>query len=69
MTMILAGLVYWSKNLALYLVAYRIDRNAAVYIKREREHGLETGINNTQRYITIRIDAWGHSQNAKYQDE
>ena len=31
-----AGLVCWSKNLTMYLVAYRVDRNAAVYLK-ERE--------------------------------
>ena len=31
-----AGLVCWSKKLPMYLVAYRVDRNAAVYLK-ERE--------------------------------
>ena len=31
-----ASLVYWSKKLPMYLVAYRVDRNAAVYLK-ERE--------------------------------
>ena len=30
------SLVYWSKKFSMYLVAYRIDRNAAVYLK-ERE--------------------------------
>ena len=38
-------------------------------IKREGGHGLVTEINNIQCCIVIHIDAWGHSQNAKYHNE
>ena len=53
----------------IYLCCVQLGGRDGRPFKRERGHGLETGINNTQRYITIHIDAWRHSQNAKYQDE